>query len=456
MTLIWRLLPTLRIDLPQTAGVVGVLIALRRPTARRWAVAGVLLGLTILVKETILLLALAPLALVGTMPRIQLARLCGVFLAGAVVVAGWWWIVVWIQARTIFPLNAIGVIERRDVGADLRLDAFGLGLVGVIVATWFVVLIAARRDRDLRLLVAAGICLLPPVGYAITNGLSTRNLAGIAVLSAVAFGVACARIGALLAKPRARPSTQALTIAGLAIGLAGAAAGQARVGDPGESALPGQLSDWLRANAPSGSRAVMTFRDSEIVALELYGTISVPGLAVVHVEADAPLSDFIWIGLRDRQLFGYTRSGWEQTLAQPGTVDLVLAGPHALTPAELMPALDRSGLPGLALARRFTTPGEWASIYRVTPPFVRALPDDVRLHLSPAAAVAWLDLAGGADEPAAARRLVSAAPLILGSGSDADLLRTRLTGIGCLLAAPTDGPESSRIIAAGSGCAAAG
>jgi hypothetical protein len=388
-----------------------------------------------------------------------LARLWGLLLVTAALVAGWWWIVVWTQSGSIFPLNAIGVIERRDVGADLRLDTFALGLCSVIAVGWLVVLVAARHDRDLRLLVAGAICLVPPAAYAMANGLSTRNLAGLAVLSAVAIGVACARVaGQVVARAPRGGSTRAVTIVVLAIvlaiGLAGAAAGQGRVGDPGESALPGQMTAWLRANAPPGSHAVMTFRDSEIVALELYGRVSVPGLAAVRVTTDTPLSDFLWIGLRDRQLFGYTRSGWVGTLATPGTGDLILAGPHPLTPAESMRALDRGGVPGVVLARQFTTNDEWASIYTVTPASVRANADDVPLYLSPAAAIAWLDLADGDGAPVAARRLIDAAPVVVGAETDA--LARRLAGVACLIANPADGPDSFRVVAAGNGCAIGG
>jgi hypothetical protein len=370
-------------------------------------------------------------------------------------VAGWWWILVWTQSGSIFPLNAIGVIERRDVGTDLRLDTFALGLCGVITVGWLVVSAAARHARDLRLLVAGAICLLPPAGYAIANGLSTRNLAGLAVLSAVAVGVACARVaGQVAARAPSSGSTQAVTIVVLAIGLAGAAAGQARVGDPGESALPGQMTAWLRANAPPGSHAVMTFRDSEIVALELYGRLSVPALPAVRVATDTSLSDFLWIGLRDRQLFGYTRAGWVDTLAQTGTGDFILAGPHPLTPAELMSALDRGGVPGVVLARQFTTSGEWASIYAVTPWSIRADAEHIPLYLSPEAAVAWLDLAAGDGAPDAARdaarRLVDAAPIVV--GTETITLARRLAGVACLNADPAEGPESSRIVTIGSDC----
>ena len=316
------------------------------------------------------------------MPRARLAQLWCVFLVAAAVVAGWWWVVVWVQSGTIFPLNAVGVIERRDVGADIRLDSYGAALLAVVGAAWVVVTASARREPGLRLLVAAAACLVPPAAYATMNGLSSRNYAGLAVLSAIAMGVAAARIvtwaaSRLPAQPGLRVGAFGLAAV---VGIAGATAGQFRVGNPGEPALPGQLVTGLRTETPLGDHVVMTFRYSEIVSLELYGHMAVPGLAAVRVDATALLSDFLWIGLRDRQLFGYTRAEWEGTVGQAGTSHLVLAGPHPLTPAELMPTLDRGGLPGLVRAQAFATGGDWATIYGVEAASVRASPADVALH----------------------------------------------------------------------------
>ena len=92
MPIVWRLTPTLRIDLPQTAGVIAVLLAVWRPTTRRWAVGGVLFGLTILVKESVLPMALLPLALLGTEPLRRVVELGAVFLVAALLTAGWWWV----------------------------------------------------------------------------------------------------------------------------------------------------------------------------------------------------------------------------------------------------------------------------------------------------------------------------------------------------------------------------
>jgi hypothetical protein len=452
--LIWNLLPTLRIDLPQTTGVLAVILALRRPTPRRWVLAGALFGLTVLVKETVVLLAFAPLAFVGVLPPARLARLWAGFLGAAALVAGWWWLVVWTQSGALFPLNAIGVIENRDVATVVRIDTYGAALMGVFSLAWLIVLTRARREPGARLLVLAAVALAPPTLYAAVNGLNARNDAGLAVLSAIAVGVAAARvIGSPAFNARIAGSIRLAgpaTIAAAVLGLAWAGAGQARLPDPQEPALPGLIVDWLRGETPAGGRIVMTFRDAEIVGLELYGTDPVPGLAVVRVDPDTPLDQDLWLGLRDRQLFAYTRASWTALLGAPGTTNLVLAGPHPLTPVELMPSLDRGGLPGLVLGRQLAADGEWASIYRVEPSAVRAGPGDVSLHLSPAAAVAWLDLARGTDPSAAARRLVVSGAIVIGAPSDT--LERRLAGVGCLVPMSDLGPDARRIEPTGSGC----
>ena len=452
MTLLWQLLPTLRIDLPQTAGVVATLLAIQRPTVRRWALAGALLGLTILVKETIGLLAAAPLAFIGTVPLPRLGRLAVVYLGVAAIVAGWWWIVVWSASGAIFPLNAIGVIERRDVAAGLRIDRFAVLIVAVVAGAWLVVAGLARRERRLRLLVVAGACLGPATAYATLNGLDTRNLAGLAVLSAIAVGVAAARAVTVAGDRVARGGRIRATLPAI-VAVAGvliAAVGQARAGDPVRDPLPSELAAALRADAAAGSHVVMSFRDRELVALELYGRVGVASLPTIRVTAGAALDDWLWIGLRDRQLFGIARADWAATLSQPGTSRLVLAGPHPLTPAELLPALDDDGAPGLALERRLDAGTDWAAIYAVTPAAVPAGAAGLPLHLAPAAAVAWLDLAGTSGAASAAGRLVALGPIVV--GSDAARLIARLAGVGCLVAEPAEGPAAYRVIPIAAGC----
>ncbi len=134
--LVWRLVPSLRIDLPQTAAIVATLLAVWRPTVRRWAVGGLLLGLAILIKETALPLLILPVALVGSVPPARLARLAAVFIGAAVVTAAWWWVVVWASTGQLFPLNALSVIEARDVDVALRVDRSTAFLLAIAIAGW--------------------------------------------------------------------------------------------------------------------------------------------------------------------------------------------------------------------------------------------------------------------------------------------------------------------------------
>jgi hypothetical protein len=119
-----------------------------------------------------------------------------------------------------------------------------------------------------------------------------------------------------------------------------------------------------------------------------------------------------------------------------------------------MPDLDRGSLPGLTRAQSLEAGGDWATIYRVTPASIRAGPADVPLHVSAEAAIAWLDLAGGAPggdaAVAAARRLADTGAIVV--GPDLDVLATRLAGIACLAALMDEGP-AARIVAAGPPCA---
>src|SRR3990172_10155890 len=102
----------------------------------------------------------------------------------------------------------------------------------------------------------------------------------------------------------------------------------------------------------------MAFRYRELVAVQLFGAVDVPGLVVVRVARDRELGDYLWIGLRDRQLFAIRRDSWGTTLGTAGTRYLVLAGPHPLTPTELAPALDGGLLPGISTGTRIEAGNE--------------------------------------------------------------------------------------------------
>jgi hypothetical protein len=433
--LIWQLLPSLRIDLPQTALVVGILLLAWRPTTRPWTAAGVLLGVVVLVKETVLPLLFLPVALFGFVPGATVRRLAIVYVAAAVATAAWWWVVVWTSIGQVFPANALTVVEARDVSAALRLPWTAVPLIAVFAVSWGVVALRSRRELGPRLLLGAAIALAPAAIYAAAQSLNARNFAGLAVLSAIAVGIAGATLVAA-ARPRlergpaATPYARAFAAVMLAvvvvIAVAGPVVGQRSVRRAAPDRLTDALVAWIDDHVEDGARIVMPFREREEIGLRRFGRTEVRLLDARRVDPAAPPDTFIWLGLRDRQLFGYPRTGWVTALTDPPAAYLVLVGPHPLTPTDLVDAPGEPALPGLTPVATIDEGGDHADILRIDPAGVRTGTAAVPLHLSEAAALAWLDLAAGPDS---VERLVGARPVI--TSRDVEALLARLGGAAC-------------------------
>ncbi len=456
--LIWHLLPSLRIDLPQTALVIALLLAASpllaasRPSVRRWAAAGVVLGVLVLVKETALPLLLLPVALVGSVPGPRVLRMAAAYVGAAIVTAGWWWVVVWMASGQVFPANALAVVEARDVEGSLRMASSAVPLLLAFIVGWGVVGWRARQELGARLLLVAGLALTPLTVYAAANGLNARNFAGLAVLSCIAVGIAGAIIVSAarswLSQPsgphgstgwdRLRPGAAGLGLgAVLAFALVAPAIGQRSVPGVVTDYLADDLVAWLATNLDDGGRIVMPFREREEMALRRFGSTQVRLLGIQRVDLADPPGTFIWMGLRDAQLFGYSRGVWVSALTDPPATYLVLVSPHPFTPMDLVGAgpTDPS-IPGLTPVSTLVDGGDQAEILHIDPTAVRATTNDVPLHLSAEAALAWLDQAGGGPSGPreAEARLLEARPIVSGEGSDA--LFTRLSDRACRVPAP--------------------
>jgi hypothetical protein len=446
--LLWRLLPTLRIDLVQAAGLIGVILALRRPTLPRAALAGALFGLTILVKETALLVAVLPLGWAGFVPPRRWLAQAAVFGLAAALVAGWWWVFVWLNAGVVFPLNAIGVIEQRDVAGSLRPSREGILLVALLGAGALGLVPRFRTDPTARLLALAVLAMVPPAIYVTANSLSTRNYAVLALLCCVAVGATTADVVAWM---RRRAATgpgwtgwAALT-AGVVMACALVLLAQRATGVAAGSTLPEQLSGWLGSHAAPAQRVVMTFRLRELVTLELRNRVPVASLAQNRVRAEDDPASFVWMGLRGQQLFGYSAAVWDRTLGQPGTAFLVLVEPHALTPSELLPLLasPRGAEAGFSKATTLREGEDAAHVFAVDPGRASGSAVRLGLHLSPEAVRAWVELGGVAT-------LVAARPVIVGTASSMEQLRAALAGLACLAPAlPDEAPDSMVLVPCG-------
>jgi hypothetical protein len=224
--------------------------------------------------------------------------------------------------------------------------------------------------------------------------------------------------------------------------LAAPVVGQRDAGRVAPDRIGDELAVWLEANVPEGGRVAMAFREREQMALRLYGRADVIILPIARVAASEAPDDYVWMGLRDHQLFGYRRSAWGDTVSgelggagQPADV-LVLVGPHPFTPTALTATPGVDADLGLTLVTTLDADGDRADIYRVAPEATATSSSEVPLHLSAEAAQAWLDLADG---DAAAGRLLDARPVVDGGAEALAALTERLGETAC--ATPT--PEGS-------------
>lgn len=437
--LVWQLLPSLRIDMAQAACIVLLLLVAWRPTRWRWAAAGAILGVAILVKETALPLLLLPAALVGTVSHRVVLGLAATYVAAALLTAGWWWVIVWMSSGQVFPLNAFAVVESRDVAGSLRLPWLAGAIIGIGLLGWSVVADRARRERGPRLLLFAAIGLAPAAIYAASNGLGARNFAALAVLSSIAIGVGSgtlagiARDRGLFGHLERRRLTMAVVVASATVIMV---TGQWSVARPGGDRLADALVGWIGAHLPDGGRIVMSFQEREVVALRRFGRTEVRSLPVRRVDvADDPAS-YLWMGLRDAQLFGYTQRNWETALTDPPPAYLIVVSPHPFTPVDLLHAGSGAAtLPGLTPVATLEAGRDRADILRVDPAEVERGTAGVPLHLSADAALAWLDLAAGPDgDDDAVARLLAARPVV--SGTAITTLVERLGTRACAIPGP--------------------
>lgn len=433
----WEQAVSLGIDLPQAAIFLAAVWLIRRPTGVRWLAAGIVLGLAILVKETVApAAALLPLAWVPLWSPLawrQWIRLTLIFGGAVVIVAGWWWIAVWLATGLVFPLNALEAIVRDEDIAEASVRPARLAVAFLAVAVWSVVLARSRRDPESRVLVAALLGMAPAAVAAIMLAQPARNILIIVLLTCVATGVAAADLGGLAAR-RLPVGTQRVAGAGaLVVLIAVAALGQALVAPAADDPLPGRIAALVRPGLSPGEAVVSTFRYRSALGVELFDEkVRVTLLPVVAVERAGDLARFVWLGERRGTLFGLTRNGWQRSLGSQRAEYLVLAGGHPLTPSALVPALrdDFGRGAGLTYLGELTGPAGGADVFRVRPAQVDAI-DDVPLHAEAGALLHWLDLAGDGGASRAASTLIAAAPVVPARSDGLRVLADRLGTQAC-------------------------
>ena len=434
----WEQIVSLGIDLPHAAIYLGAIALLRYPMPGHWLAAGGLLGLTLLVKETVapavLLLPIAWLPPWSGLIWRTWARLSTVFLLAIAVVAGWWWFLVWRETGLLFPLNSLQAIIRDEAEVTLSTTRTSAVAWLAVAAAWAYLLARRFREAGVRLVALGALALAPAVTATVLLSQPERNLTVLVLLSCIAAGVAAAdlwRVGSSRLPRRARLAVTAAVVAAL---IAGPALGQGIVRATHQDSLAADSAAVVRPTLRAGQEVISSFRGRSPLGVELFDLrVRVRLLPVVAVQRPADASEYIWLGERRGTLFGLTRANWMRVLRSDDAAHMVLIAPHMLTPTELLPALrSADGQPSgvtfvQTLVRQFGT----ADIFQIVPDLIdRAT--EVRMHAEPGALLHWLDDAEAAGMSDASASLLAARPVVFARATKLKDLAGRLGSEACL------------------------
>jgi hypothetical protein len=434
----WEQIVSLGIDLPHAAFYLGAIALLWYPRPGHWLAAGGLLGLTLLVKETVapavLLLPIAWLPPWSGLSWRTWARLSTVFLLAIAVVAGWWWFLVWRETGLLFPLNSLQAIIRDE--AEVTLSPTRTSAVAwlAVVAAWAYLLVKRFREAGVRLLAFGALALAPAVTATVLLSQPERNLTVLVLLSCVAAGVAAAdlwRAGSTRLPRRARLAATAVVAVAL---IAGPVMGQRIVRATHQDSLAAEAAAIIRPTLRAGEEVISSFRGRSPLGVELFDVhVRVRLLPVAAVQRPAAASDYLWLGERRGTLFGLTRANWQRVLRSDDAAYMVLTAPHLLTPTELLPALRTADgqPPGVTFVQTLVRPFGTADIFQIAPGLIdRAA--QVRLHAEPGALIHWLDDAEAAGMSDASASLLAARPVVFARATELKDLARRLGTEACL------------------------
>jgi hypothetical protein len=442
--LFWEQIAGLGVDQPQATFFVAAILLLDRLRLWRWLAAGVVLGLGILVKETlafaVLLLPLAWLPAWTPLTWSRWWRLSLAFGLTVVIAAAWWWVVVWRETGLIFPLNALQAIVPDDLPLEFAVSPAEIIGAAVAVAAWLTVIATRIGDPPVRVLLLGALATLPPAAVTIALSQASRNLTALVLLTAVAVGVAAAellrRFEPRAARESARPGgpLRRGTVAAMLILAAALVAitGQTRVRvDAGSNPLAIATAERLRPALGPGDHIVSSLRNRSALGVELFdlGT-RIALLPVRPVDPRRDLSDYLWLGVRRGTLFGIARDRWAEVVGAEGASYLVFTTPHALSPVELVPALrGRAGREaGIRQFARIRRPGGVTYVFSNDPAQAGTMPD-APLHASPEALLLWLDRAR--PRQGAVERLLAETPVFPVESTGAGALARHLGGAAC-------------------------
>ncbi|MEO6469298.1 MAG: hypothetical protein ABIP21_09365, partial [Acidimicrobiia bacterium] len=376
---VWFVAASTRVDVALIAFLmVTLLVAAGPKNGRRAIVAGVLAGLTLLVKESSALLVLLPVAWMGAMPFIKWRQYATRFWCGFALTVGWWFVVVLVTRGDIFPFEGLEQATARNVPRAWAPNAAAWLLVATWVGAWILLAVRARGTVGVRVLLLAMLAFLPPVYIAWSNELAVRQFAPMAILGAIAVGMALAD---LVRSPMARmPQPEVAVWSLAAVMVLGAVVPIARVRDqPAFSSgvrMDRIIGDWLRANTRDGDVVTSSFRFETMLWVREADHNPIRSLGFAMTAGSIPpVGDQVWLDWIDGAFYSLPRERLDKSTKASRV--MILTGPNRKGPAALATWLQQFGpLAGFTPAVQFTPIGTqpWAVAYRVHRPQVAKIP----------------------------------------------------------------------------------
>lgn len=168
------------VDYVQLLLVSLFLLTLLKPTRERFMIAGVLLGIILLSKETAALIILAPLSWLGARPTRMIISRYLLFLLSAAITAAWWWFVVMKEANVFFPMQQLAEAYGYNDRSVIEITALFFFLFSLPLFT----ALFAKKARA-RLILFSFLAIIPTTLLAFLNNMDERQFLLFSFLGAI-------------------------------------------------------------------------------------------------------------------------------------------------------------------------------------------------------------------------------------------------------------------------------
>ncbi|MGZ4678294.1 MAG: hypothetical protein ACXV8Y_17325 [Acidimicrobiia bacterium] len=387
----WEVAASTRVDVALLAFLVVTMIVAAEPSPRRVILAGVLAGVTLLVKESSALLVLLPFAWFRRDHYAAWRRIALHFWMAFAAAVSWWFVFILVTRDEVFPFEGLQQAVNRNVPRAWSPNVAAWALVALWVVAVLVLVLRSSREPGIRVIGIAFVALIPPAAIAWTKELALRQFAPLAIVGALAIGVA---VGDLVARASGRLARRTRTGIVIASGVVIAVVAIGPVFHVQRDSvyvtapiLDMDTANWIRAHTAPGTLIASTFRFEALTWARVGDRNDFNLLDFKNPVTPPAIGDQVWLDWSDGSFHSLARADLGSDADRAGYI--VLTGRHRLGPMALALWLDDHGESvGIVPAAKFGvigTPG-WVHVYKVGTPKVAGIPTlvtaDALQHLS--------------------------------------------------------------------------